>query len=32
MQEQLLNMEKPPPAREVFKLQILGDWETVPRE
>lgn len=32
MQEQLLNMEKPPPAQEVFKLQALGDWETVPRD
>lgn len=32
MQEQLLNMEKPPPAQEVFKLQIFGDWEAVPRE
>ena len=32
MQERLLNMEKPPPAQEVFKLQIHGDWETVPKE
>lgn len=31
MHERLLNMEKPAPAQEVFKLQILGDWEAAPR-
>lgn len=31
MHKQLLNMEKPAPAQEVFKLQILGDWEAAPR-
>lgn len=32
MQEWLLNMERPPPAQDVFKLQIVGGWETVPRK